>query len=100
MAPLTPPTSAPTAAAFTPTRRRRSRTEILADAVFWILVGSLVIAAFTLLLSLNSIISIWFREQWAPIARAVASVLVIVGCAWGLVRLTRRRAAASEAYEN
>jgi hypothetical protein len=41
--------------------------------------------------SANSIVSIWFEDQWVPVARLVLALLVAAVAGWAVVRLTRRR---------
>lgn len=71
---------------------KKPRAEVFRDAVLWILIVALALASLTFLISVNSIISIWFRDQWAPVARAVAALAVIVACVYGLGRIVWRPA--------
>ncbi|MHB1260883.1 MAG: hypothetical protein ACYC2H_04125 [Thermoplasmatota archaeon] len=42
--------------------------------------------------SANSIVSIWFEHQWAPVARLVLALLVAAVAGAAVVRMTRRKA--------
>ena len=66
------------------------RRETIRSALLWITVSVLALAVFTFLISVNSVISIWFRSQWAPVARSVAALAVIGLCLWVMMRLVRR----------
>jgi len=41
--------------------------------------------------SANSIVSIWFQDQWVPVARLVLALLVGSAAVWAILRLTKRR---------
>ncbi len=66
------------------------RRETMRVALLWITVSALAIAVLTFLISVNSVISIWFRSQWAPVARSVAALAVIALCLYVMTRLLRR----------
>ena len=66
------------------------RRETIRSALLWITVAVLALAVFTFLLSVNSVISIWFRSQWAPVARSIAALAVIALCLYVMMRLIRR----------
>lgn len=66
------------------------RREVIRSALLWITVAVLALAVFTFLVSVNNVISIWFRSQWAPVARSVAALAVIGLCLWVMMRLVNR----------
>lgn len=66
------------------------RRETMRVALLWITVSALALAVLTFLISVNSVISIWFRSQWAPVARSVAALAVIALCLYVMTRLIRR----------
>lgn len=79
------PVAAPTPAISSAEKRR----EVIRNAALWITIGALAIAVLTFLISVNAIISTWFREQWAPVARATAALAVVLASAYLLMRIVR-----------
>lgn len=71
-------------------RGAAERRESIRTALLWITVSVLALAVLTFLVSVNSVISIWFRSQWAPVARSVAALLAILFCLFVMLRLVRR----------
>lgn len=81
-----PPAAPMPAPAISSAEKRR---EVIRNAALWITIGALAIAVLTFLISINAIISTWFREQWAPVARATAALAVVLASAYLLMRIVR-----------
>jgi hypothetical protein len=70
---------------------RLSTNEIIRRSVLAITLGVLAIAILIFLAAINSVIDVWLRDQWVPIARAVVALGVVAICLVVLSRFTRDR---------
>lgn len=72
-------------------RTRRPLQDQVRTAVVWIAVVALAVGTVMLLVALNQVVSVWFRYQYIPFARAFMA-LVIMALALGAIwRLAVRR---------
>lgn len=97
MKPLPPPaqpmTDPPLPAASPPWVRvpEKPLSERVKNALLVVALALLAISIAIAYYSANSIVSIWFERQWAPVARLVLALLVAAVAGWAVVRLTRKR---------
>lgn len=67
-------------------------SEKVKDVFLVVALALLAISIAIAYFSANSIVSIWFEDQWVPVARLVLALLVGAAAVWAIVRLTQRRA--------
>ena len=66
-------------------------SEKVKDVFLVVALALLAISIAIAYFSANSIVSIWFEDQWVPVARLVLALLVGSAAVWAIVRLTRRK---------
>lgn len=78
---------------FTPVLRPAPSVEVMVRrAAIWLALAVLAAAIVTAFVSLLQVISIWFEDQWAPVARTVLAILVALVCFYVVRTLMRRPA--------
>lgn len=87
--PETSPAPPPVAWARLPERPLADRVK---NALLVVALALLAVSIAIAYYSANSIVSIWFERQWAPVARLVLALLVAGVAGAAVVRLTRRKA--------
>jgi hypothetical protein len=73
-------------------RPERSTMDTVRNVFLILALALLAISVAVAYVSANSIVSIWFEDQWVPVARLVLALLVAAAAGWAIMRLTRRKA--------
>lgn len=96
LSPVEPPAAAPAPAPAPASwqaapKESADPKEVVRRVALILALGFLGISLVVAYYSANSIVSIWFENQWVPVARLVLALGIAAVAVWAVLRLTARR---------